>query len=154
MKMKNGREEIEKEVEKEKEQEKALQEGDSSKKGEEVSVDQEDSKVSDWYMVPLAKVRRSSPGHVSVVEISASKYSVLTVEDLTEGGNLTEEGEILVEDQEYNEEELVEESEQLRRIEGDQIEDDILEHQSREKDKTEMKKGYRRRRDRRLKVRM
>ncbi|XP_018463618.1 uncharacterized protein LOC108834792 [Raphanus sativus] len=130
----------------------ALQEGDSSKKGEEVTVGQEDGKISDWSTVPLAKVGRSSPSHVSVVEISASKYSVLTVEDLKEGENETEEGEILTEDQEYNEEELLEESEQLRRIEDDKMEDDILENQSRGNDKAEMKKGYQKKRGQKLKA--
>ena len=101
---------------------------------------QEECRVSNWKTVSPEKVGRSSPGHVSEVLISASKFSVLTVDEKEE----VEEGEIGFEDQENNEDENLEDMEQLRVIEDDLLEDNILEHQSRGKDKAVMKKGLKR----------
>ncbi|XP_022559972.1 uncharacterized protein LOC111206840 [Brassica napus] len=106
-----------------------------------VSV-QKESKVSNWSLVSPTKVGRSqSPqGHAPEVQISASKFSVLSV-DVSEE---VEEGEFLVEDQEDNEEEELEISEKTKDLEEDQIEDDILAQQSRGKDKVGAPRGRRR----------
>ncbi|KAF3536111.1 hypothetical protein F2Q69_00023912 [Brassica cretica] len=45
---------------------------------------QEECRVSNWKTVSPEKVGRSSPGHVSEVLISASKFSVLTVDEKEE----------------------------------------------------------------------
>lgn len=121
--------------------EEVLQEVDCNKEAGEVLGALEDS---NWSTVPSEKVGRFSPGHVSVVQISASKYSVLAVDDQKEGETEMEEGEIAIDDQEDIEEETMEMCELSIRSEEDQLEDDILEHQSRGKDKGAMKKGLKR----------
>ncbi|CAN6846667.1 unnamed protein product, partial [Brassica oleracea] len=103
-----------------------LQEVDCIKEAGEGSGDQE-SRDSNWSTVPLEKVGRFSPGHVSVVQISASKYSVLTVDDQKEGETEMEGGEIAIDDQEDIEEETMEMCDQMIRSEEDQLEEDILE---------------------------
>lgn len=121
--------------------EKVMQKEVGTEVEEGLSMDHTERSVSDWSAVPPDKVGRASPGHVSEIQISASKFSVLTVEDHTEIEKEVEEGEILMEEQEYNEEERIEIRDEEGRIDGDQLEDDILEHQSRGKDKVGMKKG-------------
>ncbi|KAF3537013.1 hypothetical protein F2Q69_00023047 [Brassica cretica] len=108
--------------------EEVLQEVDCIKEAGEGSGDQE-SRDSNWSTVPLEKVGRFSLGHVSVVQISASKYSVLTVDDQKEGETEMEGGEIAIDDQEDIEEETMEMCDQMIRSEEDQLEEDILEHQ-------------------------
>lgn len=113
--------------------------GESSKmEGKELSESMKDN-ASDWATVPLAKVGRSSPEHVSSVLISASKFSVLS-EDLEE----VEEGEIDADVQERVEEEKLEEKELYEDFEGDSVEEDILPQQSRGKDKVVLKRGRKR----------
>lgn len=60
---------------------KVLQEEECNKEEEELPRGHEDSQVYNWSTVPSVKLGRSSPGHVSVIQISASKFSVLSVED-------------------------------------------------------------------------
>lgn len=140
--LRSDSDDIGKHVEKEVTEE-VLQEVDCIKEAGEGSGDQE-SRDSNWSTVPLEKVGRFSLGHVSVLQISASKYSVLTVDDQKEGETEMEGGEIAIDDQEDIEEETMEMCDQMIRSEEDQLEEDILEHQSRGKGKGAMKKGLKR----------
>lgn len=76
-----------------------LKEDESKEKEEEVKNNQEDNQGSNWKMVSPAKIGRSLPEHIPEVQISASKYYVLIVDDIEE----VEEGEIGGDDQENNE---------------------------------------------------
>ncbi|KAF3544105.1 hypothetical protein DY000_02009809 [Brassica cretica] len=75
--------------EKEKEKEYFRGEG-STKNKEEINGNQEDSLVTNWKMVSPEKVGKSPLGHVSEVQISASKFVILNMDDAEE----VEEGEI------------------------------------------------------------
>ncbi|KAF8099069.1 hypothetical protein N665_0252s0008 [Sinapis alba] len=111
---------------------KEFTEVENNKKGEEVAGSQKESVVANWSIVSPAKVGRSksSQGHEAEIQISASKYYVLSMAELEEA----EEGEILVESQESNEDERLEISGQVKEIEGDQLEDDILAQQAKLKE--------------------
>ncbi|CAN6928500.1 unnamed protein product [Brassica oleracea var. botrytis] len=87
--LENGKEKrkseaIEDNEEKEKEQNlEGLKEAFNENK-KETNGSREDCRVSNWKTVLAAKVGRSSPGHASEVQISASKFYVLTVDDIEE----------------------------------------------------------------------
>lgn len=92
-----------------------------------------------WALVSPAKIGRShmkSPqGNETEVQISASKYSVLSVDEDVE------EGEVLREEQEENVDDISEASDQMRELENDLLEDVILTRKVKEKDEAVMKKG-------------
>ncbi|CAG7863745.1 unnamed protein product, partial [Brassica rapa] len=96
--------------------------------------------TSNWSLVSPEKVGRSpatSALNTVDIQISASKYSVLSMDE-------EEEGEILVEEQQNMEIEVNEENEQTKELEGDLLKENILDQQVREKDKAGPQKGMRR----------
>ena len=96
--------------------------------------------TSNWSLVSPEKVGRSPATSVLNtvdIQISASKYSVLSMDE-------EEEGEILVEEQQNMEIEMNEENEQTKELEGDLLKENILDQQVREKDKAGPQKGMRR----------
>lgn len=97
--------------------------------------------ISNWSLVSPAKAGRSqlTQSHVPEIQISASKFSVL-VEETEE----VEEGEFLEDGPENNEDEKLDVSELSSELEGGQLEDDILEQHTKEKNKVGVKKGMRR----------
>ncbi|KAF2606037.1 hypothetical protein F2Q68_00044107 [Brassica cretica] len=96
--------------------------------------------TSNWSLVSPAKVGRSpatSAQNTVDIKISASKCSVLSMDE-------EEEGEILVEEQQNMEIEMDEENEYTKELESDMLKDNILNQQVREKDKAGLRKGMRR----------
>lgn len=104
----------------------------------EVTSESGEAKEIVWSLVSPDKVGRAqskSPQREEVVvQISASKYSILSL-------NGIEEGEIESREEEEEEKEEVEVSDNL---ESDLLEDEILDQRNKEKDKSTMKKGGRR----------
>ncbi|KAF3518107.1 hypothetical protein DY000_02060140 [Brassica cretica] len=96
--------------------------------------------TSNWSLVSPAKVGRSpatSAQNTVDIKISASKCSVLSMDE-------EEEGEILVEEQQNMEIQMDEENEYTKELESDMLKDNILNQQVREKDKAGLRKGMRR----------
>lgn len=94
----------------------------------------------EWLNVSPDKVGRASlktPRTETVAVISASKFSVLSVDEI-------EEGEMLKEDLTELEDGNNEEDEELEAREEDMIEDELLDQKSREKEKAGMQKGGKR----------
>lgn len=77
-------------------------------------------------------------GNETEVQISASKYSVLSVDEDVE------EGEVLREEREENVDDISEASDQMRELENDLLEDVIQARKVKEKDEAVMKKGVKR----------
>ncbi|KAF2551867.1 hypothetical protein F2Q68_00036700 [Brassica cretica] len=113
---------------------------DSENRGEDKDVDKGGdmrTEGSSWSLVSPAKMGRSqTPTQKKTEEIliSTSKFSVLDEEDV-------EEGEFLEEEKSLMEEEIRVEEE---RSESDLLEDNILDQQEKDKERTRMKKGQKR----------
>lgn len=122
--------------------EEKLEEGTKKREEKEVVKVQESVGVNNWSRVSPARVGRPqmrTPQRIETeVQISASKYSVLSLEEAVG------EGEILIEEHEINDDYISEAREQARELEGDLFKDDILAQQFKEKDKAVTKKGVRR----------
>lgn len=99
--------------------------------------------INPWLQFSPHKAGRSQPESSQKadedIEISASKFSVLSLDE-------AEEGEILGEGKQNTETEPEADDEEVQTVESesDLLEDNILDQQVKEKDKDEMKKGKKR----------
>lgn len=98
--------------------------------------------TSNWALVSPAKIGRSQlktpPKNELEVQISASKFSVLSIEEEAE------KGEIETEEQDNNDDEVSVASEQMRELDSDLLEDVILAQQVKGKDRAGTQRGVKR----------